>query len=85
MYAVSGFLSLLLSLLQELIQIPPLKVPEGWSQPKACYETNKIDVHLCAIMFWFMGGRVSTKFRLLAFVAQLRRYEMGYVALYLPT
>eukprot|EP00752_Nemacystus_decipiens_P010276 g9158.t1 len=44
---------------EELIQIPPWKAPEGWSRPKACYEANKIDVHLCAIMFWFMGGRVT--------------------------
>ena len=37
----------------------PLTVPEGWSKPRAFYDANKIDFHLCGIMFWFMGGRVS--------------------------
>lgn len=47
------------SLSQEVIQVTPVKLPEGWSKPKAFYEANKIDFHLCSIMFWFMGGRVS--------------------------
>lgn len=46
------------SLSQEVIQVTPIKLPEGWSKPKAFYEANKIDFYLCSIMFWFMGGRV---------------------------
>lgn len=48
-----------------------MKAPEGWSQPKAFYETNKIDVHLCAIMFWLVGGRVSAEIRLSRTLLQL--------------
>ena len=44
---------------QERIQVMPLTIPEGWSKPRAFYDANKIDFHLCGIMFWFMGGRVS--------------------------
>ncbi|CAN0166954.1 unnamed protein product [Ectocarpus sp. 4 AP-2014] len=44
---------------EEVVQVTPIKLPEGWSKPKAFYEANKIDFHLCSIMFWFMGGRMA--------------------------
>ncbi|CAM9981270.1 unnamed protein product, partial [Hapterophycus canaliculatus] len=43
----------------EQIQIFQLKLPDGWLQPKAFYEANKIDFNLCGLMFWFMGGRMA--------------------------
>ncbi len=57
---------------QEQIQILQVKLPDGWSQPKRFYESNKIDVHLCGIMFWCMGGRVSREPCLVSILASVR-------------
>ncbi|CAN0001068.1 unnamed protein product [Laminaria digitata] len=53
---------------EELIQVMPLTIPEGWSKPRAFYDANKIDFHLCGIMFWFMGGRIAATAFLREFV-----------------
>lgn len=52
----------------------PLTIPEGWSKPRAFYDANKIDFHLCGIMFWFMGGRVSGVYAVHTTELYYRRY-----------
>lgn len=62
---------LFVALRQEHVQVMTITIPEGWSRPRAFYEANKIDFHLCGIMFWFMGGRVSAKILLRTTVVRL--------------